>query len=236
MDASVRQAAERLRLDPSRVRRLLNSGELAGRRVGRAWVVDSGALAQAASRQRPGGRPLSAPRAWGALDLLAGGEAPWLSAVARSQVRSVARGLAEFDADRWRASLRGRAERHPVVGHSASIRRLADHPSVVAAGPAAAGPAGLDLIAPSARPELYVDQGAWPHLADSLHLRDEPSGWMALVRVIDQPALIARLHESPGLRSMAIAADCIDDADPRAVRAGWEFLSRHATALPGSGR
>jgi hypothetical protein len=236
MVVSVLEAAERLQLDPSRVRRLLNSGALVGHRVGRAWVVDGDSLARAASRERPAGRPMSAPRAWGALDLLAGGEAPWLSAVAKSQVRSVVRGLAESSPDRWRAALRRRAERHPVAGHSSSIGRLADHPSVVIAGPAEASGAGLDVIAPNGRPELYADQRAWRDLADALHLRDDPSDWMALVRVIDQSQVIARLHESPGLRSMAIAADCLDDADPRAVRAGSEFLARHAGAIPRNSR
>lgn len=236
MGISVAEAAERLQLDPSRVRRLLSSGELAGHRVGRGWVVDGDALATAASRSRPGGRPLSAPRAWGALDLLAGGQAPWLPSVARSQVKSVLRRLAESDSDRWRASLRSRAERHRVVGHSSSIRRLVAHGSVVAAGPAAAGAAGLDLIAPGAPPQLYVDRHAWPALARSLNLRDERSAGMALVRAVDQPELVSRMQDNPDLRSMAIAADCLDDPDPRAVRAGWQYLVRHATALPRSGR
>ena len=59
MDVSVHEAAERLKLDPSRVRRLIRSGELAGYRIGRSWVVDADALALAASRSRPAGRPLS---------------------------------------------------------------------------------------------------------------------------------------------------------------------------------
>ncbi len=236
MDVSVSEAAERLQLDPSRVRRLLSSGELAGHRVGRAWVIDGDALALASSRGRPAGRPFAPLRAWGALDLLAGGDARWLSAVARSQVRSVIRGLAESSSDRWRAALRGRAELHYVVGHSSSIRRLVDHPSVVASGPSAANAAGLDLIAPSAGPEMYSSASAWRDLERALQLREKSSGWLALVRVVDDPQLIERLHQSAGFRSMAIAADCLDAADPRAVRAGWEFLSRHAAELRGDGK
>jgi hypothetical protein len=165
------------------------------------------------------------------LDLLAGGDAPWLSRVARSQVRSVIRGLAASSSDRWRAALRGRCERHAVVGHSSSIRRLVVHPAAVASGPGAANAAGLDLIALSARPEIYLDQPSWKELASALHLREERSGWMALVRVVDPPQLLERLAENPRLRSMAVAADCLEDADPRAIRAGWEFLTRQTDEL-----
>ena len=40
MGLSVVQAAERLRLDASRVRLLLREGRLAGHRFGGSWVVD----------------------------------------------------------------------------------------------------------------------------------------------------------------------------------------------------
>lgn len=62
--------------------------------------------------------------------------------------------------------------------------------------------AGLDLVAPSARPEIYLDQLAWAELAPALRLREERSAWTALVRVVNPLQLLKRLYEDPRLRSM----------------------------------
>src|SRR3954471_17069270 len=162
MDLSVEQAAQRLRVDESRVRRLLREGRLAGHRFGGSWVVDGDDVARLESlspkggEPRPAGRPMSAQRAWGLLELLDGGRAPWLSPVARSQVRAQARVLAGADAPRWRAALRARSDVRRVAAHPAAIRRLAAEPGVLVAGPAEAAARGLDLVALGAAPELYV--------------------------------------------------------------------------------
>ena len=36
---SVKEASEKLELDPSQIRRLLTKGEIEGRKIGRDWVV-----------------------------------------------------------------------------------------------------------------------------------------------------------------------------------------------------
>jgi excisionase family DNA binding protein len=143
MELSVEQAAQRLRVDESRVRRLLREGRLAGHRFGGSWVVDGDDVARLESlsprggEPRPVGRPMSAQRAWGLLELLDGGRAPWLSPVACSQVRAQARALAGADASRWRAVLHARSDLRRVAVHPAAIRRLEAEPGVLVAGPRA---------------------------------------------------------------------------------------------------
>ena len=172
MDLSVQQIAQRLRVDESRVRRLLREGRLAGYRFGGSWVVDGEDVARLESlsprggASRPVGRPMSPQRAWGLLELLDGGRAPWLSAVARSQVRAQARALAGADASRWRAALHARSDLRRVAAHPAAIRRLRAEPGVLVAGPGEAAARGLDLVALGARPEFYMRGDAWPQLVD----------------------------------------------------------------------
>ena len=164
-DLSVAEAASALEVDESRIRQMLRSGALAGRHVGRAWVVSGEALADLRGQRSPAGRPLAAKRAWTLLDLLDGGRAAWLDPVARSQVRAHLRRLTGSDATRWRAALRGREERHLIVGHRAALSRLAAADDVWPAGPGMASAAGADLLAPGAKAEFYVPRETWPALA-----------------------------------------------------------------------
>jgi hypothetical protein len=168
---------------------------------------------------------LSGPRAWAALDLLAGGDAPWLSASARSQVRSVLRRLAPLGPDSWRAALRNRAKLVAVGGHSSAVRRLVEDEAVVAAGPREASAHGLDLVAVSAHPEVYLDASAWLRLSKALDLSQHaPSQAPVAARLVHEAGIIDRLRSSDRLLALAIATDCLDDADPRANHAGMELL------------
>lgn len=225
MELSVAEAAQRLHLDVSRVRQLVNAGDLPARRAGKVWLVDGDAVALMCRRSRPQGRPLSQQRAWALLDLLAGGDAPWLAKPARSQVRSVLRRMASLGADDWRAALRNRGERVAVGGHPAAVRRLVEAVESVPAGPQEASSHGLDLVALSARPEVYLDVDAWLKLSADLHLSQHaPAGAPAVARVVHDKGIIDRLRFSERLLALAIAADCLDDPDPRANHAGMELL------------
>lgn len=91
---------------------------------------------------------------------------------------------------------------------------------------------GLDLVAVSARPEVYLDAGAWLRLSQSLHLSQEapsPSA-PALARLVHEEGVIDRLRSHDRLLALAIAADCLDDADPRANHAGLDQLHHAALA------
>lgn len=232
MELSVEQAAQRLRLDESRVRQLLRGGRLVGHRFGSSWVVDGDDVARLESLSprggpRPVGRPMSPLRAWGLLDLLDGGRAPWLSQVARSQVRAQARALAGANASRWHAALRARSDLRRVAAHPAAVRRLEADPSVLVAGPGEAAVRGLDLVALGAQPELYVRREAWPDLARRYALDEHSS----------RPSLLVRVPHggwwpADGELSVPVlAADLLEHAEPRAVNAAVAALNDRAAAF-----
>ena len=230
------QAAQRLRVDASRVRRLLRAGRLAGHRFGGSWVVDGDDVARLESlsprggEPRPVGRPMSAPRAWGLLELLDGGRARWLAPVARSQVRAQARALAGADASRWRAALLARSDLRRVAAHPAAMSRLQAEPGVLVAGPSEAAARGLDLVALDAQPELYVRRDAWPQLVVRYALDERSS----------PPSLMVRVPRggwwpADGELSLPVlAADLLENAEPRAVDAAARVLNDQASVLVGA--
>jgi excisionase family DNA binding protein len=217
MDIAVRDAAQRLGLSESRIRQLLIAGDLNGRRIGRAWLVDSEDVARLQGQQRRSGRPVGPKRAWAIIDLLSGGSAPWLSYSERSQVRSYAARLEEASPDEWRSTLRGRSELRPVRAHPAAVARLGQFDHVLLAGPAEAVRRGFDLVAVGEpRPEFYMPISEWGHIARSLAL--QPSHDANLI--IRHPLMVWPFEDRDAIPDAAIAADLLHGAEPRAVRAG----------------
>lgn len=220
-DLSVGEAARALGVDESRVRQLLRNGALPGRRIGRAWLVPAEAVALLVQQRPAGGRPLSPQRAWGLLDVLDGGRAPWLDRYARSKVRAHLRRLVGAEPAVWRDALRARERRHAIEAHRAALARLATSDGVWPAGPAAASQAGADLVAPGAVPEFYVNAGLWPGLVEQLRLREAPR----------RPDVVVRIPEDlwpfgpSGPGRAAVAASLLDSVEWRAVRAGGEVLN-----------
>ncbi|MHB8334654.1 MAG: helix-turn-helix domain-containing protein [Acidimicrobiales bacterium] len=219
---SVAEVAAELNVSPSQVRRMLRVGTLTGFHVGRAWVVSADALDDLQSRRVGVGRPLASSRAWALLEILDGGDAAWLSPVARSQVRSQIRRLRGADARAWRTALRGREDRYPVNGHRAAIDRLSQEPDVWRAGPTAAPDTGLLVV--EATPEFYVSSTNWERLAARLHLRTSTSEVSAYVR-------IPRIHRSFGPRGpgrAVRAASLLDNKDWRVAKSGVDVLNHLA--------
>lgn len=225
MDLSVAEAAARLHVDRSRVEQLLRCGRLPGRRSGRMWLVDADALAQLGEQVRPSGRPMAPARAWALLDLLDGGHAPWLSAVARSQVRARLRDLADADADadRWHALLRARSQVLAVRVHPAALPRMqAEDASVVL--PAGAGRAveiGADLVAVDSLAEVYIRAENWPALARRFHAKIVPADGNLRVRL---PQGVWPFADQDEVGAAALAADLLESPEPRAVSAGLHLL------------
>jgi excisionase family DNA binding protein len=223
LDVGVSEAAQRLSLDPSRVRRLIRSGGLHGRQVGRQWLIPAEDLARFSSQRSRPGRPLAPARAWALLDLLEGGKALWLSPVARSQVRQLLRGLEGAEASRWRSALRARSHLHRVSLHRAALLRLEkaarEGDRVFPAGPAVAAAVGADLVVVDPLPEFYVSEQAWPILQRTLHLNEARGNPGALIRVPRG----AWLSGGPG--AAALAADLLDNPESRAVDAGTALLN-----------
>jgi hypothetical protein len=220
---SVADAAERLGLDESRVRQLLRSGELAGQHLGRVWLVDADGVARRAGRGAGSARPMAPARAWGLLDLLDGRAASWLTSQARSQVRALMRGLPDATPDRWRAALRARSTVHVVRAHPGVLSRILADPHIVVAGVDRAVRAGLDLVAISAVPEVYVREVDWPTLVEDY----------ALLPRAGEPNLVVRIprtvwpFEGAEAGPATFAADLVEADEPRARSAGAAWLNAH---------
>ena len=230
MDIAVQEAAARLGVHPTRVRQLVRSGDLAGHRVGRAWLVNPQDVARLAGQKARVGRPMAPGRAWGLLDLLDGGSAPWLLPVGRSQVRHLLNEVNGADADRWRALLRSRSHVLRVRAHPGAIARLMAEPHVLAAGAAEAARRGADLVVMGEVPQLYVFAERWPGLVRAWYL----------VEASPEPNLLVRVprgvwpfegHSGPGLA--ALAADLLESAEPRAVSAGVAMLNELSSHVVG---
>jgi excisionase family DNA binding protein len=231
VEISVSEAADAIGVDRSRLLHWLRDGELAGRRVGGIWLVDAADAALHAGRSRAPGRPMAPARAWGLLDILDGGDAPWLTSVARSQVRALLRELVDGLApgpDRWRALLRARNQNVKARAHPAALARLLhERDRVLRAGPRAAAAAGIDLVALDPVEHLYVPADRWPELARRLHIE----------AAVPDPNLVVHLPAGPWpfdrrgtVSDAAIAADLLESAEPRAVSGGVARLNTLARA------
>jgi hypothetical protein len=163
-------------------------------------------------------------RAWGLLDLLDGGTAPWLSPVARSQVRRQVRLLAGGDARRWRDALRRRSSRIPVRVHPAALSRVGKKSElpVLWAGPARAAAAGADLVVLDAMAEVYIMEGDWPKFVRTWHAQPAEADANLLVRL---PAAVWPFDGRSAVGSAVLAADLLESSEPRAVAAGLGLLN-----------
>jgi excisionase family DNA binding protein len=234
MEMAVSEAAVRLGVSEPRVRQLLAAGRLAGRRLGRSWLVDDVDVARLEQQRRQPGRPLGAGRAWGLLDILGGGNAQWLSAPARSQVRASMRKYVGASADRWRAALVGRSRAVECQIHPAAVRRLLASDAVRSTGAVVASRRGFDLqVAHADVDHVYVDPDSWPELSAALAVRPRdlarPSGLANLVVLLPQvPWPFAGRAEVP---DSVLAADLLDSPEPRAIRAGAARLNELLQAI-----
>ncbi len=221
MDLSVAEVASRLQVDRSRVEQLLRAGRLNARRSGRLWLIDANALADWSAHPRASGRPMAPARAWGLLDILDGGSAPWLSSVARSQVRARVRELDGASPAEWRALLRSRSDVLPVLVHPAALRRLqANGNGALPAGLNRAVAAGADLMGLDPIAEVYVRPAEWSKLAERWHAKRVPAGANLLVRLPRDVWPFASREVGPA----ALAADLLESPEPRAVDAGARLL------------
>ena len=177
MEIGVSEAAERLSVSPQRVRQLLESGQLSGRKLADSWVLDESQL-----RRRPAvSRPLSARMAWGLIDHLSDrrlGFSDGLSAHERYRVRQLADRLQASDnpALLLRSWLPRRAQRVELSCASRDLDDLAGDGRVVRSGISdersgmsaasefecyvlSADLASLEadyLLVPSARPNVFI--------------------------------------------------------------------------------
>ncbi|MEZ0065023.1 excisionase family DNA binding protein [Streptacidiphilus sp. MAP12-20] len=149
MDLTVPEAAKRLGVSRQRVLALITRKELSARRVGSAWILDS-ANVDMRARESSKGRPMAARSAWALLDLLQGGDAPWMRADERSRLRGKLRRHPDIaEVAGW---CRRRSELLWLRGHSAAVPRLLAFPGARPTGASAGGHDVVDI----GRVEVYL--------------------------------------------------------------------------------
>lgn len=218
---SVRDAAARLSLVPSRVRALAEAGRLSGRKVGGQWVFTASDLDRWANRPRASGRPLSQAASLGLLFELSGRPAPWLDRVGRWKALH---SQAASDPDLLVARSVRRAERIERRAHPSDLPRILAEPGVVRSGLSATADHDIDLVAPGAI-EIYLHRARTDRLIRrySLIASGEPNVIIHAVDVL--PALKDR-----EVMPLAVAiVDLLESGEPRAIaaaRRAWTRLRR----------
>lgn len=227
---SVSEAARELRLDPSRVRALVSSGELPGVKLGNRWAVDSADVARRQRDPRPAGRPFEPGNAWGVLFLASGLGAAWLEPSVRWRLKQ---GLAFRGLAGLRPRLGRRAELHRFYAHPGELRHLRARPDLVKSGISAAGHYELGLV-PGAEVDGYVPARALKRMQHDHALEPVQMGQgnVVLRAVPDQAWQINTEDEVAPIA--AVAVDLAEDHDPRSSRIGEDFIKRLDRDLRGS--
>lgn len=214
------EAARRLGVHDSRIRRLVASGELSARKVANRWLIDAGALERRASFRRDDGRPLEPANAWGVLFLASGEPAPWLPSDARSRLR---RRLREGSLRRDLLRLRKRARAGYFVGGARARSEVSRNPRFVRSGISAAATYGARVRSPRIL-EGYLPAAELRRLAYRLALRpvDEREADLILHGVSE----LWPFDDRKLAPVAVVAADLLGSLDQRTRRAGQELLTR----------
>lgn len=217
MSISVQEAAERLELNPGRVRRLVSQGLLEGRKVGGRWLVAESAISERRDAHVRAGRPLSPRSAWGLLWAADRRAMPWLAPRERSRARQRAR---LWPLDEWSWACRHRAAVYKLRAHPSMLQLLLDDPRAVRGG-ASVRQLSVDLVS-MGNAELYVREADAPNIINKYSLI--PS---------QQPNVVLRippgdlwLFDSGEAPWPVVVADLLDARDDRSVRAAKDLARR----------
>lgn len=213
-----KEAAQHLGISQTRVRQLIEAGELAADRVGGRWIVSGDSLHRLTGRSRPCGRPFSERVAWGVLFELSGIATPWLSAPERSRIR---RRVAERTWLELAPRLRSRSVVHQMEGHRSVPSRL-EHDRRLVRGGASSGLAG---IIHGDRFEGYVRADELGELVDRYALEPADSEGNVILRVVSSGEW--RLEPAQRVAPVPVVAfDLIEAGDDRSIEAGLLMLER----------
>jgi excisionase family DNA binding protein len=217
MSVPVREAAERLELNPGRVRRLVSQGLLEGRKVGGRWLVDEAAISERLDANARAGRPLSPRSAWGLLWAADGRPLPWLAPRERSRARQRAR---SWPLDEWSWACRHRAVVNKFRAHPSMLPPLLDDPRLVRGG-ASVRQLSVDLVAVGDA-ELYVRGSDVPSVIDEYSLIPSQRPNVAM-RVPPADLWLFDNEEAPW---PVVVVDLLDARGDRSVRAANDLAKR----------
>lgn len=213
-ELTVREAAHRMGVSEQRVRALLKQGRLAGRKVGRAWLV-SGDRDLSARENR--GRPVSAANAWALLALLSGEIPAWVDPSVRSRLRRRIRDgelVHVLKASEPRATIyRGRVL-------PTDLPKLSSTFHLVRSGLSATD-SGLDIVPVGQALDAYVDAKTLRAIERRLRPDRASSSPNLTLRVPAHPWILRRPLEAP---QPVVAADLLADEDARVAGAATRLL------------
>ncbi|MFD9221500.1 helix-turn-helix domain-containing protein [Streptomyces sp. NPDC060064] len=214
IEFSVSEAAASLGVSRQRVLALIHDGDLPARLIGGRWVVLSADVDEW-GQDRPAGRPMAGRVAWGLLDLLDDGRAPWLKASERSRLRARLRARPSIaQVGHW---VRRRNEVLWLRGHPAALPRLLAFEGAV---PAGASAPGQDIVDPG-QVEVYLRQDAAARAMRKLALRQVPR--REANAVVKVPQEVWPFDDGPG--RAAVALDLWDASDERSRRTARRLYS-----------
>lgn len=226
VELTTREAAERLGVDQSRVRALVVSGALRGRRVGPVWLIDEDSVDRQQGFVAAGatGRSMAARIAWAAGDLVDDGDAAWLRISERSRLRRRLREATSVDVvRRWLSSRSARSVRYRVGERD--LDEVLGAEGVVRTGVSAAAVYGLGLGAGGSA-DAYVSADVAKRLGQDFYLIESQTGNLAL-RVVGDDLHVAASRVIGGRRvapRLVVGVDLADDLDARTRAAGCELL------------
>lgn len=210
---SVDEAAERLRVSPSRVRARISSGDLPAQRFAGRWVLDPSDVAAAAPHEdalQHGGRMMSPRMVWGLIAVADGVEPVNLSSAERSRLRARLRSHPKL-AELARLA-RKRAVVHYFRVHPGVLPRVLAVPGVVPAGLSASG---HDLVQPD-KAEIYLPEDMLDVLVSDFAARPAPRSEANLI--VRVPSVdVWPLQGEAG--RLAVAFDLWEAGDVRSRRA-----------------
>lgn len=239
----VEEAAERLGVGPSQVRRLARDGQLSARRLGNTWLIDDAGIERRRGLEPSAGRPLSPPMAWAvvySVDAALGGGPAGISSQPASAIqlgdrkeryrlRRLLSGAPPVN--RWDAWLRRRAAPRRIWVHPGVVDRLAADRRVRPGGAPAVAAAGLGLSGAD-RPSLfYVDSEDADAVVAKYRGRDDPEGPLTLMVI--PPEVPSGLRPRPGAPAPPALAlvDLLSSSDARQHHLANELLGAAAARL-----
>jgi excisionase family DNA binding protein len=219
---TVAQAAERLRISPGRVRKLISSGALEAERFGPVWIVSAESVEHRRSDPVPRGQPLSASNAWALLLSADGRPVPWLDPNARHRVR---RHLTDSGLAAMRPRLRRRAVRiiH-ADAHRGEVTRLARRRDLMPTGIPGSEEYRLGLHGGDPVVDGYVPESLLPLLVEehALATLSRGRGNVRLRAVPDD--LWSHVGGAVAPRTVVVV-DLAESDDPRARRVGQAAMA-----------
>lgn len=210
---SVEEAAALMGISPQRVRAMLDSGRLHGRKVGRAWIVSD--LDLSGRWQR--GRPLSAGSAWALLALLAGDSPGWVDAAVRSRLRGRIRKGEVVD---LLQKSEARALIHIWRVLPGDLEKIAAEFPIVRSG-LSAGYRELDVVPLGQQLDGYISADDLAKIERRFRPDGAPDRPNVVLRVPAVPWVLNQSYRAP---LPVVAGDLLPSDDPRVVRAAREVL------------